>query len=109
VPMIVEELRADEEIMSGFEMSVDDEGVLVAPAVAGSDGVEPVDEGAVTAMLWIFSVPLAYAAPFLLGLENIIGLFIIGFALYEAWKINRHVVLEAQGPYRLGAEPAAVG
>jgi len=51
-------------------------------------------------------VGLSYAAPFLGGIENIIGLLIIGFALFEAWKINRRVPL--QGPYRTGVvAPAA--
>lgn len=27
-----------------------------------------------------------YALPFLAGIENIIGILIIGFALYEAWS-----------------------
>jgi hypothetical protein len=45
----------------------------------------------------------AMAAPFLGGFENIIGIFIIGFALWEAWKINRHVPMQIEGPFRLGA------
>jgi hypothetical protein len=45
----------------------------------------------------------AMAAPFLGGFENIIGIFIIGFALWEAWKINRRVPMQIEGPFRLGA------
>jgi len=45
---------------------------------------------------------LAAAVPFLGGFENIIGILIIGFALYEAWKINRRVPLELSGPYNVG-------
>jgi len=44
----------------------------------------------------------AMAAPFLGGFENIIGIFIIGFALWEAWKINRRVPMQIEGPFRLG-------
>jgi hypothetical protein len=47
---------------------------------------------------------LALASPFLAGAENIIGILIIGIALYEAWKLNRGVRL--QGPFRLAATPA---
>ena len=50
----------------------------------------------------------AMAAPFLGGFQNIIGILIIGFALWEAWKINRRVPLEIEGPFRLSAAPASV-
>ncbi len=39
------------------------------------------------------------ALPFLQGASNIIGLLIIGFALYEAWKINRRVEVVINGPF----------
>ena len=43
---------------------------------------------------------LAFAAPFLGGFSNIMGIVIIGIGLYEAWKINRRVPLS--GPFRFG-------
>ena len=43
---------------------------------------------------------LAFAAPFLGGTSNIMGILIIGIGLYEAWKLNRRVPLS--GPFRLG-------
>jgi hypothetical protein len=48
---------------------------------------------------------LALALPFLMGFQNIMGLVIIGIGLYEAWKINKRVVVEITGPYRVGAAP----
>jgi len=42
-----------------------------------------------------------YATPFLAGLENAIGILIIGFALYEAWKLNRRMELRVSGPHRV--------
>lgn len=48
-------------------------------------------------------IGLSYASPFLSGMKNILGLIIIGFALYEAWKLNRRMPIP--GPYRTG--PAA--
>ena len=55
----------------------------------------------------------ALAAPFLAGIHNLIGLFIIGFALWEAWKINARRPVTFAGPYSLtsGASglPAASG
>ena len=52
---------------------------------------------------------IAFAAPFLGGFPNIMGIVIIGIALYEAWKMNKKVPLEITGPHRVGAaaEPAA--
>jgi hypothetical protein len=52
---------------------------------------------------------LAAAAPFLAGLDNIIGILIIGFALWEAWKMNRRVPMQIEGPFRLAAAPPSVG
>jgi hypothetical protein len=43
---------------------------------------------------------LAFAAPFLGGTRNIMGILIIGIGLYQAWKINRRVPLS--GPFRFG-------
>jgi len=50
---------------------------------------------------------LATAVPFLGGFDNIIGILIIGFALYEAWKLNRRTPLDITGPYNLGAKPSS--
>ena len=46
-------------------------------------------------------VALAFAAPFLMGFENIIGLVIIAIGLYEAWKINRKPDRTVTGPFRI--------
>jgi hypothetical protein len=46
-------------------------------------------------------VALIFAVPFLAGMKGVMGLFIIGFALYEAWKLNRKTVLNISGPYHI--------
>jgi hypothetical protein len=60
---------------------------------------------------WVLITPLmilfAYGAPILSGFQNVLGLLIIGFGVYEAWKINKRVVIQINGPYRL-APPAPV-
>jgi len=59
---------------------------------------EPISAGnMILGLLAIFA--LAAAAPFLAGASNIIGLAIIAFGLWEAWKINRRVDLQITGPY----------
>jgi predicted cobalt transporter CbtA len=50
---------------------------------------------------------LACAAPFLAGVQNIIGLVIIGIAMYQAWKLNRRVPLVITGPHALAASASA--
>jgi hypothetical protein len=52
----------------------------------------------------LFAVSLA--APFLAGASNLIGLLIIGFALWEAWKFNAYRPLPISGPYRLAPPPS---
>lgn len=54
------------------------------------------------AVLSVIVVALAYAAPFLGGVENIIGIAIIAFGLWEAWRINRRQEHSVSGPFRVG-------
>jgi hypothetical protein len=51
-------------------------------------------------------VLLAAIVPIAAGFSNIIGLLIIGIAVFEAWKLNRRLRLTIAGPYRVGAGPA---
>jgi len=82
-----------------------------APAKAGT--ATPVKASAAgesvglgTILLGIGAIFLmAAAAPFFGGAGNIIGLLIIGFGLWEAWKTNRRVDLVINGPYSVA--PAA--
>lgn len=52
---------------------------------------------------------LAAAAPFLAGFENVLGILIIGFALYQAWQMNRRVPMTINGPYAVGRGSGASG
>ncbi|WP_406700784.1 hypothetical protein V5E97_18520 [Singulisphaera sp. Ch08] len=44
--------------------------------------------------------------PILANLSSPIGLLIVGFALWEAWKLNRPVSLVFNGPFSFGGESA---
>lgn len=44
---------------------------------------------------------IALVAPFFGGFEGILGILIIGFGLWEAWKINRLTPLQITGPHEL--------
>jgi hypothetical protein len=57
-----------------------------------------------SAMLGLGAILLfAAVIPFLAGAKNLIGLLIIGFGLWEAWKLNRRTELAISGPFRVGA------
>jgi len=43
----------------------------------------------------------------MIGITSPIHLLIAGFALYEAWKLNRGVTVQVTGPYQAAARPAA--
>ncbi len=51
-------------------------------------------------------VGLALASPFFSIGDNIMGIIIIGIALYEAWKLNKRVPI--QGPFRLAPADAVL-
>ncbi len=52
-------------------------------------------------------VGILCALPFLGGIENILGILILGFGLYEAWKLNRRVSVVITGPHALApVQPA---
>ena len=41
------------------------------------------------------------AAPFLAGFDNVIGIVIIAFGLYQAWNLNKQQKIEMTGPFAL--------
>jgi hypothetical protein len=46
---------------------------------------------------------LAWAEPFRLGMENVMGLVIIAIGLYQAWLQNRAAAMSLTGPYAIGS------
>jgi hypothetical protein len=61
------------------------------------------------AMLWGWTLILgiALASPFLGGVQNFMGLIIIGIGLYEAWKLTRAVPVQLLGPFAIETSPPA--
>ncbi len=45
----------------------------------------------------------AYFIPFMQGAENILGLLIIGFGVWRAWRMNQAIRLAITGPHSLAA------
>jgi hypothetical protein len=89
-PLIeVEVIPTDADLATGAGLPLDE-----SPALE-------IDAGAVAA-----AFVLAFALPFMMGLENAIGLLIIGIALWEAWRQTRRTQVEAGGPFRIGSQTA---
>jgi hypothetical protein len=51
-------------------------------------------------------VGIMLAAPFLGATHAPLGLLIVGFGLWQAWKLSRGPPLHIEGPFRLDAAPA---
>jgi hypothetical protein len=66
---------------------------------------EPMSPGAFVLALGLL-VLFFLAAPFLAGIQNAIGIFIIGIGLYEAWKVNRRTPVAIEGPFHVGSAPS---
>jgi hypothetical protein len=68
------------------------------------------DDGPVTIgtllLAWVVLFLVAAASPILAGLQNIIGMLIIGFALYQAWTMNRRRTVSLTGPFTISTEPS---
>ena len=84
------------------EQKDDSKPAVAAPAAAGtpvkaSAAAVPSVGGFLLALGAVFL--LAAAAPFLGGASNIVGLLIIGFGLWNAWKVNRRFDVPINGPY----------
>jgi hypothetical protein len=98
IPPIVQEILKPEAVEEGA-------GNASAASADVSTAAEP-DEPATARDLVlgvVFLIGLAAAAPFLAGVENIIGLVIIGIGLWEAWKLNRFQELKVTGPHRIAS------
>lgn len=112
-------------IAEGVQKSEDNKAAGDKPGGEQAAGAEkkvaadrPADEPQVSAGMTALGVGLfltlcfglALVSPFLAGFQNIMGLIIIAIALYEAWKLNKRVIIT--GPFRLAppapaAEPIA--
>lgn len=76
------------------------------PDTAMAEAKAPKLGGVGLAVAIVLSIGVLYALPFLAGLENLIGILIIGFALYEAWKLNRRMELSVSGPHPVSTSSA---
>ena len=116
VPIIANQLNASEELQQGVETARSEDRVDREPAdsassanAGGNSGAPVTEPGVDTLAAWIAAIPLAYMLPFLMGFKNIIGILIIGFALWQAFRMNARPKIELQGPFRLEVRDTALG
>jgi hypothetical protein len=78
---------------------------------AGVMGYAPNIFGGITASQVPFAIAVMLAAPFLELTHAPLGILIIGFGLYEAWRRATPLPMEVTGPYRVpsasGGSPSA--
>jgi hypothetical protein len=74
-------------------------------AAAAGPGAEKISPGLVVlAVAFLFA--MAAAAPILAGFHSPILLLILGFGLWEAWKMNRRIAVSITGPLQIGPSSA---
>ena len=111
VPLFIAEVRKVNAVeQSQVSHETTDPTARETPAVSVSDQTNEKSEAAVPpakislgrALLALaLIVAFICAAPFLGGLNNIIGIVIIGIGLYEAWKLNRRRQFVITGPHTI--------
>ncbi len=120
VPLIINELKqefAEEATPTEDGGFAADESALIAesPVEAAGENEAAVTEasvaaeemgpaGVVVAVLALMA--LAYALPFLAGFQNILGILIIAFGLWQAWRMNARQKLEIAGPFHVSSRAA---
>jgi hypothetical protein len=110
VPLIIEEIEkqtVDSAVQEGAALDGSAVGAADdAGSVATAQGAAEIGPArAVVAVVALLA--LAYALPFLAGWQNLLGLLIIGFGLWQAWRMNGRLALEIAGPFQVSAPASA--
>ena len=105
VPMLVPEIEAQwaereaSVVISGE--AVDD--AMNDPLVALEEAESRDAAGSPTLIIYATAIALSFAIPFLGGFENVIGLLIICFGLYQAFTMTAKREVIWGGPFQIGA------
>ncbi len=108
VPFLLAEIDSQSLSESGSQIErptpgdAPDGEALPEAEFAQSEATEENPSELTDAVVLIVVILTAYARPFLAGFENAIGILIIGFALYQAWKMTVKRVIVWDGPFQVG-------
>jgi hypothetical protein len=103
VPLIISEVRKQPAAVEAS--SKPGETAATAAQQPAADEAPLTATGAIAAIAVL--VGFVLALPFLSGIQNIMGVIIIGIGLYEAWKFNRKGQLTITGPHAIAAVQSA--
>jgi hypothetical protein len=107
VPFLIEGMRERSAEVTKAAISPDKTQGAPAAAPPADSTAATATEPKITPIGFVIGVVLLlalfYVAPFFQG---IIGILIVGFALYEAWKLNRRTNLSVSGPHQVSTSPA---
>ena len=104
VPIIVSEIRKQPATVEASAKP----GETAAPAAQNQAPQKPAAPLTATGAIAAIAIlaGLLLALPFLSGVQNIMGVIIIGIGLYEAWKFNRKGQVNITGPHAIAAAQA---
>lgn len=94
--------ESPEDVVPAMVAGLGDEAPPVAEIEEDSVAVLAQDleiHAADVAVAFVLILGIAMAAPFLAGAENLMGLLILAFALFEAWRHNRRGQIAVLGPF----------
>lgn len=103
--------RADSTAAALSARPADSSATAAAPVVVdseaniGKSATATPTQTPIVALLLLLGFVLAM--PFLIGFSSPLHFVIVGFALYEAWKLNRAPVFNISGPFQMTSVPAA--
>jgi hypothetical protein len=96
VPLIINDLKSDHVA----QLQQNEPSTEASATLANTAQSHP-SEIVVTPVWYIIAFIISLAVPFLMGFQNVIGILIIGFGVFEAWRINTKVKFEFEGPFEL--------
>ena len=111
--MIARELRKEvrarsDSLQALAAPSVAPTNAAIPASVAASSPAPPARTRPPIVLALALLLVLAYAAPVMIGVASPLHLLIAGFALYEAWKLNKGAALRVTGPYQAAPQTAPV-
>ncbi len=107
VPMLATQLEASWTEPASERLADANDAFDLEGGELGEADDAPMSNEAATTAAWVVAIPIAYAVPFLSGFENAIGILIIGFALYQSWRMTTKRQIQWGGPFQVGGDGVA--
>ncbi len=99
VPMVISEFKKQAAVAETTQNATIEKAKAAQPAAPAAPQ-PPISFGEALVALLLFAGAMLIL-PFLAGISNIIGLLIIGFALFEAWRRTAKPKVDIEGPFEI--------